>query len=113
MDSLAQTNGLAETYKVPGFHIQLEGKNGGGDRWFTDGALWVGVIREDFAADGNLASELETSATFESTVKRQGIECTLAARSAKYRCNSRTSSRDQSYACFASASDCHDAGSIW
>ncbi|MEO8495302.1 MAG: LssY C-terminal domain-containing protein [Planctomycetota bacterium] len=44
IETLQQTNDLAEMYKVPGFHTQLEGKNGGGDRWVTDGALWVGVI---------------------------------------------------------------------
>jgi hypothetical protein len=30
---------------VPGFHKQLSGFNGGGDKWVTDGSLWVGVIR--------------------------------------------------------------------
>ena len=48
-DTLQHTGDLDETYKVPGFHKQLEGKNGGGDRWYTDGALWVGVIKKNFA----------------------------------------------------------------
>jgi LssY C-terminus len=52
-DTLEQTKALAETYKVAGFHTQLEGKNGGGDRWYTDGALWVGIIKANFAADGD------------------------------------------------------------
>jgi hypothetical protein len=26
---------------IPGFHAQLEGRNGGGDRWRTDGRLAV------------------------------------------------------------------------
>lgn len=42
--NLEQTDGLADTYKVPGFHKVLEGRNGGGDPWRTDGDLWVGII---------------------------------------------------------------------
>ena len=42
--TIEQTHGLTETYKVPGFHKTLEGRNGGGDPWYTDGDLWVGVI---------------------------------------------------------------------
>jgi hypothetical protein len=34
---------------VDGFHSQLSGKNGGGDPWRTDGALWVGIIAEPAA----------------------------------------------------------------
>jgi hypothetical protein len=55
-DTLEQTKGLTETYKVAGFHTQLEGKNGGGDPWHTDGALWVGVVRRDFPDDGDLGT---------------------------------------------------------
>jgi hypothetical protein len=60
-DTLEHTDGLAETYKVSGFHTQLEGRNGGGDRWYTDGALWVGVIKKDFVGDGGLPTGLETT----------------------------------------------------
>lgn len=35
---------LSDMYKVPGFHTELEGRNGGGDLWRTDGALWAGVV---------------------------------------------------------------------
>ena len=35
---------LAEEYAEDGYHKQLEGRNGGGDRWYTDGKLMVGVI---------------------------------------------------------------------
>src|SRR5262245_20897038 len=41
---LERTGDLAERYVVEGFHKQLEGKNGGGDPWHTDGDLYVGVI---------------------------------------------------------------------
>lgn len=44
LTTLEQTHGLVETYKVRGYHTALEGRNGGGDRWHTDGALWVGII---------------------------------------------------------------------
>ena len=43
---LKKTGGLAEHYSVDGFHKHLEGRNGGGDPWHTDGALYVGVIAE-------------------------------------------------------------------
>jgi hypothetical protein len=42
--NLQQTGQLAEEYAVDGYHQQLEGRNGGGDRWYTDGKLMVGVI---------------------------------------------------------------------
>src|SRR5262245_30369011 len=41
---LEQTGDLAERYVIYGFHKQLEGRNGGGDPWHTDGNLYVGVI---------------------------------------------------------------------
>lgn len=42
---LEATGDLSETWIEDGFHKKLEGKNGGGDPWKTDGNLWVGVIR--------------------------------------------------------------------
>lgn len=42
---LEQTGDLAEMYVVDDFHNEREGKNGGGDPWYTDGKLYVGVIR--------------------------------------------------------------------
>jgi hypothetical protein len=41
---LEETGDLADRYVVDGFHQQLEGRNGGGDPWHTDGRLYVGVI---------------------------------------------------------------------
>ena len=45
-ENLKQTGELSEEYTVDDFHKQLKGRNGGGDRWHTDGALKVGVIAE-------------------------------------------------------------------
>jgi hypothetical protein len=42
--TIKKTNKLTETYQVKGFQKVLQGKNGGGDPWHTDGDLWVGVI---------------------------------------------------------------------
>jgi hypothetical protein len=49
---LEQTGDLAERYVVPGFHETLEGRNGGGDPWHTDGNLDVGVIKPALAQAG-------------------------------------------------------------
>jgi LssY C-terminus len=58
MSDLAATGDLTDTYSQPDFHSVHEGKNGGGDRWHTDGALKVGVIKP-FAGDSPAASEDE------------------------------------------------------
>jgi hypothetical protein len=43
---LSHTTGeVQEVYWVDHFHRQLEGKNGGGDPWHTDGRLAVAVLR--------------------------------------------------------------------
>lgn len=42
---LKATGDLQEQFIVRGFHKKLEGKNGGGDPWYTDGDLWGGVIK--------------------------------------------------------------------
>jgi hypothetical protein len=41
---LERAHELAEQYSVDGFHKTLEGRNGGGDPWRTDGDLYVGVL---------------------------------------------------------------------
>jgi LssY C-terminus len=41
---LKQTGELSQQYAIDGFHTELEGRNGGGDPWHTDGRLFVGVI---------------------------------------------------------------------
>ncbi|HSF34264.1 MAG TPA: LssY C-terminal domain-containing protein [Candidatus Tectomicrobia bacterium] len=42
---LKQTGDLSEVLVVDDFHQVRRGRNGGGDPWFTDGRLEVGVIR--------------------------------------------------------------------
>jgi hypothetical protein len=42
---LQETGDLTERYMVDGFHKVREGRNGGGDPWYTDGNLYVGVIK--------------------------------------------------------------------
>ena len=42
---LEQTADLSEVYFVDDFHKVRKGKNGGGDPWYTDGRLEVGVLR--------------------------------------------------------------------
>jgi len=41
---LEQTKDLSEVFVIDGFHKVLEGKNGGGDPWHTDGKLYAGEI---------------------------------------------------------------------
>lgn len=43
---LESTGDLSENYFIDGFHKILKGRNGGGDPWYTDGRLEVGVIRK-------------------------------------------------------------------
>jgi hypothetical protein len=44
INDIKQAGDLSSMYWVEGFHKELEGKNGGGDPWHTDGRLAVGVI---------------------------------------------------------------------
>ena len=44
-ECLEKTGDLVRHYVLPGFHKRLEGRNGGGDPWRTDGDLYVGVIQ--------------------------------------------------------------------
>jgi hypothetical protein len=47
---LEKSGYLADHYAIDGFHKTLEGHNGGGDPWRTDGVLYVGVIAENIPA---------------------------------------------------------------
>jgi hypothetical protein len=44
---LKETGQLVDTQAIDGFHTILEGRNGGGDPWHTDGRLLWGVIQPD------------------------------------------------------------------
>lgn len=43
-EDLKKTGELEDFYTMDGYHKVLEGRNGGGDPWHTDGRLFVGVI---------------------------------------------------------------------
>jgi hypothetical protein len=43
-DSLENSGSLSDVYAVDDFHTVQQGRNGGGDRWHTDGRLLVGVV---------------------------------------------------------------------
>lgn len=45
IDTLKQTGQLGEVQSIAGFHQILEGRNGGGDLWKTDGRLLIGTIQ--------------------------------------------------------------------
>jgi hypothetical protein len=70
--TLEQTNDLAEHYQIPGFHKQLRGKNGGGDPWYTDGALWVGAIKQGFDAPDDQQTGDQQSEDVESAGSTRG-----------------------------------------
>ena len=44
LKELQQTGQVQEVLYLKGFHHELEGRNGGGDRWHTDGRLGVAVL---------------------------------------------------------------------
>jgi hypothetical protein len=44
IEDIKQAGNLSAMYWIDGFHKELEGKNGGGDPWRTDGRLAVGVL---------------------------------------------------------------------
>lgn len=55
MESLQETGELIDVSTDVGFHKVRQGRNGGGDRWWTDGNLYVGVINP------NLSNEKEAN----------------------------------------------------
>jgi hypothetical protein len=44
-EGLKATGDLVEVQPEDDFHKVRQGRNGGGDRWYTDGRLFLGVIR--------------------------------------------------------------------
>lgn len=61
-EDLKQTGQLSQFEIVPGFHKVLEGKNGEGNPWYTDGDLYEGWIRPE-SNPPNLNSSPEKSPT--------------------------------------------------
>jgi hypothetical protein len=49
MAELTRAGLLTEIYQVAGIGPTISGRNGGGDRYFTDGEVAIGVIRPDAA----------------------------------------------------------------
>jgi LssY C-terminus len=45
-ECLKKTGDLLESYAVDGYHDVLQGKNGDGNAWQTDGRLFVGVVKQ-------------------------------------------------------------------
>ena len=45
IESLKTTGELVSVQVVDGFHKLLEGRNGGGDAWHTDGRLFTGILK--------------------------------------------------------------------
>ena len=45
-NELQKADWAQQTYWIDGFHHQLEGRNGGGDPWHTDGRLAVVVLKD-------------------------------------------------------------------
>ena len=43
---LTKANSLSESFSIDDFQKEKEGHNGEGDRWFTDGRLLVGVLKD-------------------------------------------------------------------
>ena len=44
LETLAAAGQLVEEYQVTGVGATLDGRNGGGDRYFTDGELTIGIV---------------------------------------------------------------------
>ena len=53
MDELAAAGQLVSRYEVSGIGPTLNGRNGGGDRYFTDGEMAVGVVSPDNVVQKN------------------------------------------------------------
>ena len=55
--NLQDTGALSSVEVVNGFHVNLEGKNGEGVVWRTDGRLFVGVLAESLGDNAKLKGE--------------------------------------------------------
>jgi hypothetical protein len=48
IESFSRAGTLSQIYQVSGVAPTLNGRNGGGDRYFTDGEIFIGVLRPTF-----------------------------------------------------------------
>lgn len=56
MKTVADTGDLSSSYSIDDFHKILTGRNGGNDKWQTDGRLMVGMIKPIAEATADLPS---------------------------------------------------------
>ncbi|HBO45383.1 MAG TPA: hypothetical protein DD670_15920 [Planctomycetaceae bacterium] len=52
LDDLTRHHLLVDIDWIDGFHTKLEGRNGGSDRWYTDGRLPIATVKRSEAAPG-------------------------------------------------------------
>ena len=62
---LSRTGVLMQIYQVGGIGPTINGRNGEGDRYFTDGEITVGVIRPQAMAQGGLPDRKPSPTTIE------------------------------------------------
>lgn len=62
---LTRAGMLAQTYQVGGIGPTFNGRNGGGDRYFTDGEITIGVLRPDAVAANTPPEQLPSPAHIE------------------------------------------------
>ncbi|MFZ0854127.1 MAG: LssY C-terminal domain-containing protein, partial [Hyphomicrobiaceae bacterium] len=62
---LSRTGVLMQIYQVGGIGPTINGRNGEGDRYFTDGEITVGVIRLQAMAQGGLPDRKPSPTTIE------------------------------------------------
>jgi hypothetical protein len=62
---LTRAGMLSAIYQVGGVGPTVNGRNGGGDRYYTDGEITVGVIRSDAIPSNGLPEKLPSPAHIE------------------------------------------------
>jgi len=65
--ALTSAGQIVSWFRVTGIGPTLDGRNGGGDRYYTDGELFAGVLSPDNAVQSRPPEELPTPAAI--TVK--------------------------------------------
>jgi hypothetical protein len=65
ISELSRTGVLMQIYQVGGLGPTINGRNGEGDRYFTDGEITVGVIRPRAMAEGGLPDRKPSTTAIE------------------------------------------------